>query len=856
MPKINKTGYDVKDFTQLFNTFLVKLNLGIGQLIQRLVDNKTPIPRDTLNNWKSGKTHKPRYPEDILKLARALTLSEVETNELLRSAGHPPVDALRQLSEHKALLSYWDTPHQGLPAPSFFIGREEEIQQLTQALTAESRATAVIQGMGGIGKTTLAAFLANQLSQLFPDGILWADLEQYNPMALLSSFVHAYGEDVSEYTELTDRQRIVRDILSRKKVLLVLDNVQKEAELSAFLPIGGKAATLITTRSHNLWAVRFARACVSLKPFDVERQEALQLFTQLLGEQSQQDATMALSAIADSLGHLPLAIDIVANRLVNEPGWDIGRFWARLRQEKRRLDLLNYNDSIGVRLSINISYEALDQELQQFFVRLGVFSGVDFDIAAISAVTQTPLFTTQDYLTKLYMLSLLQTGQTQNRFRLHPLLREFASEKLQDFTSVKRMASYYLAYAVEHETNYDALDVEYSNLEAALTAAWEHELIEVLVNGANALYAYWETRGLYETAMLHLERAQEVARRLENQLALAQTLHRYGRLAVRQGVYDQAKRFYLEGLQVSRSINNISLVCALEQSLGALAARQGAMKQAQDWTEKALIRSRQLADDNRIFNLLNNLGGIMANSGQLIKAQGHYEEALQLVQAIDGQTAMRRQGVLLQNLGRLASDLGDQDQAVAFFHQAWALAVKQDDQARLCGLLDNLGFEQFLLGNIEEAGIQFKQGLKIARNINSPLFICRHRANLGLLDMVQGKIEAAHRHFGDALQLAQDMGANWDECLIRNRWGDCFLAEDAWANAEAQYQSALEVGKRAGFSEHEAQALWGLAQVAEKQKLFDAARIRGRKSVKLFGSMKHRFTRQVEIWLHALPESM
>jgi tetratricopeptide (TPR) repeat protein len=765
----------MKTFTDLFNKFLDRMNIKIGQLVKQLQDNNIPIPRHTLNNWKRGKTQNPRHPEDILKLARVFKLSEAETSEFLRSAGHPSVDELRQNGAYTEMLSCWNIPHLELPVTPFFVGRKEEIQILTDALTVDSRPVAIIQGMGGVGKTTLAAYLAYQLKSAFPDGILWANLEQYNPMQLLNSFVSVYGEDVSTYTELADRQRVVRDILSRKKVLLVLDNVQKEAELTAFLPIGGRAAALITTRRHNLWATRFANACITLNPFDAKKQESLELFANILGETVLQESEAALVELADSLGHLPLAVEIVANRLASEPNWSIDRFLARLRQEKRRLDLLRFNDDVSVRLSLNISFETLGEESQNFLVSLGAFGGVDFSIEAAAIITHTSEFIAHDHLAKLYTLSLLQLGHGKDRYRLHPLVREFAREKLRDVTPVKRMARYYLAFAgdnkKENSQDFAVLDAEHDNLEVALTAAWEHQLVDELVSGANALCPYWERRGLYETATLHLERALEEARRREKPVALARTLHRYGRLEVRQGAYKDATNHYLEGLEIARRLKEISLICALEQSLGALAARQGLMSQAQDWTEKALARARQLSDGDRIFNLLNNLGGIMYNSGQLIQAQTLFEDALQLVGVLEGQAAASRQCVLLRNLGHLASDLGDHDLAKTYYEQGWSLASEQDDQTRLCDLLDTMGYEEYLSGDIGEAERQFKQGLKIARNMYSPLFICRHRANLGLLDTHQGLYDAAHRHFKDALQLAEDTGSNWDVCTVHNRWG-------------------------------------------------------------------------------------
>src|SRR5215212_5102869 len=59
-----------------------------------------------------------------------------------------------------------------------FVGREREIQTLINALRRESHACiSGISGMGGIGKTELALFVAEQLRDEYPDAQFFINLQ-------------------------------------------------------------------------------------------------------------------------------------------------------------------------------------------------------------------------------------------------------------------------------------------------------------------------------------------------------------------------------------------------------------------------------------------------------------------------------------------------------------------------------------------------------------------------------------------------------------------------------------------------------------------------------------------------------
>lgn len=69
------------------------------------------------------------------------------------------------------------------PLPSLVIGRESALTELKERLSNSKEGNSVqvitaMRGWPGVGKTTLAAWLAHndEIQARFPDGVLWASL--------------------------------------------------------------------------------------------------------------------------------------------------------------------------------------------------------------------------------------------------------------------------------------------------------------------------------------------------------------------------------------------------------------------------------------------------------------------------------------------------------------------------------------------------------------------------------------------------------------------------------------------------------------------------------------------------------
>lgn len=443
----------------------------------------TGVKHRTLDNWEKGAKPQRRRQEQIIKLASVLYLNESEANDFFRSAGLATIekivdDATR--SQNQKLLEVtrpWmdalrkrqeNIPFQVPSDIASFVGRKAWLRRLEQILLAPLHKTVcAIEGMGGVGKTSLAIRIAYQVQRYFPDGVLWARLDTSDTMTTLYSFGSALGYDLTNYTDLESRSRMMRQLLAQKRVLMVLDNVSTNIEMEPLLPATGHCAVLITSRNRlgtkNLTPIM-------LEPFESNGKECLDLFTAFLGHQRVKQEKTGLLEIGRIVGQLPLAIAIVAGRLGSEPNWTVLEFLERLKQQKRPLDELQHLDD-NIRKTFSVSFERLSPDDKEFFISLGVFFGEDFGVEASAYIASLDAAITQAKLRTVFMLNLVQQGGKE-RYRLHPVLRDYARDKIKTSLLYERMVNFFVNYIEAHRFDFVALDLEIGNILGAFEKAY------------------------------------------------------------------------------------------------------------------------------------------------------------------------------------------------------------------------------------------------------------------------------------------------------------------------------------------------------------------------------------------------
>ena len=296
-------------------------------------------------------------------------------------------------------------------------------------------------------------------SERFPDGQLYVELNgafenALTPEAVLGQWLRALGEEPSALpTGLADRAARYRSLLSRRRVLVVLDNARDVEQIRPLLPASRDCAVLITSRSRLAELPGAYRLSLSSMPDD----EAMILLAQLIGADrlaAEPEATAELLRACDGM---PLALRIAGARLGARANWAVSTLARRLSDRRRRLNELAIGD-LAARACFDVSYAALDRpeftgvlSLERAFRLLGLVAGPDIALPAAAALLGLCEARAELVLEALVDTHLLDSPEP-DRYRMHDLIRLYAAERAaaeeQDAAradAVRRLIDWYAA---------------------------------------------------------------------------------------------------------------------------------------------------------------------------------------------------------------------------------------------------------------------------------------------------------------------------------------------------------------------------------------------------------------------------
>jgi predicted ATPase/DNA-binding winged helix-turn-helix (wHTH) protein len=326
------------------------------------------------------------------------------------------------------------------------IGREDVIPTLSAQLVAARLVTIV--GSGGVGKTTIAIAVAQNLLENFAGDVLFVDFGALSgPDMVSSTLASLLGLTIGSGDSIPSLVAFLRD----KRMLLILDNcehvIEAAAALATKLLLAAPHVHILTTsrealrvpgeRVFKLSPLAFPPDDTKLTAAAVFSFPAAQLFVERVAaigtrlDRSDQDAAIVAS-LCRQLDGVPLAIELAAGR-VEAYGLEqtamlldqrLSQLWQGRRTAPRRQQTL--------RATLDWSYELLSELERVVLHRLAVFVA-DFTIEAALAVAtdtnvdQSSLFRAVDSLVAKSMVATSPLG-ARMRYRLHQSTRAYALE--------------------------------------------------------------------------------------------------------------------------------------------------------------------------------------------------------------------------------------------------------------------------------------------------------------------------------------------------------------------------------------------------------------------------------------------
>ncbi|MFD5829938.1 BTAD domain-containing putative transcriptional regulator [Lentzea sp. NPDC060358] len=682
-----------------------------------------------------------------------------------------------------------------------FTGREQELRDLLDHAgepDGHSSRIVAIDGMGGVGKTSLAVHAAYLLAEQYPDGQLYVDLggftQQQPPMSVDSvaeTLLRQLGVPVDRIPgDAHGKAAEWRAIAAQRRLLLLLDSAGSAAQVRPLLPPGANSMMLVTSRVRlvDLDGAHW----ISLGT--MSSASSLAMLADALGEKRVAAEPEAAAALAELCGHLPLALRIAAARLHNRPRWPIAYLVERLGNESRRLDELRSGER-SVELTLKLSYLGLTPKHRAALRLLALHPGHNnIEARSAAALLGTGVEEAEEIMEHLLDVHLIQQHEL-SYYAFHDLVRSFArrlgrrqagSEDggeagEEDEAAVARLLGYYvlatdlacdLAFpgrvVLEPEQCDDSpslpllrdadharkwLAREQDALRNAVVLAYRMGLHRHTAALARNAVFQFDAKGQFEECRQIAGIAVAASRRLGHDALLRVSL---SNLAI---AYWKLGRFYdgiaaaTEGLELAVRLGDRRGEAKDTGVLGVLLGGLGRFDEALSRLQQSIALKRELGASRAEAESLTNLSTLYEQWGHFEEAAAAALRALQLNRALG---ARDNELVSLADLATAHLGLDQDEEAQRYLDLALELvddASPAADRALVFALSAKAAHRR---GDRDRFTALFGRAVVLGRTSRTPIRQVRVESILGGLELADGRGQAALQLHGTAHRIASE----------------------------------------------------------------------------------------------------
>jgi len=639
-------------------------------------------------------------------------------------------------------------PDQIPPPPRGFVNRAADLEKLDKISrvteTGEGPAVVVLSGTHGIGKSAISRHWARRAKARFVDGCLYTDFGElrHRGGVLVDDVLGRYLADlgVPEETippDFAGRTALFRSHTAGKKVLILLDDAERVAEVMPLLP--NAEGSMVIVAGRNPFPELVADVARPLRLSRLSQESGEEILEAMIGDDRVRAERKQVAELLSICDGLPVAMRVCGARLEIEDERPISWLVELLADEEHRLGELS-GPKGSLDAVFNEAYTALGQDEQRLYRRLGSHPGVAFTAAASAAALDEPIVKAVALLERLAGAQLLEVDSS--RYRFHDLLHLHARNTARREESERDREAVVWRLVKHYERASWIADVAISP-DRLRVGSEPDELQEgeLVLRSGEAAFAWFEDERMNLLAAIRAaaERGwdSEVWRICEflwpcyfNRKPFAEWIEVYGL-----------------GAASAHRCGNLAAEGRLRAGLAKALIETGEF----DIAERELAAAERLSQESGHRHLC---ASVLEFRGHLELARGRFAQARDAYRGsrdLHDELGVVR-GVTLQDyhLGRALAGLGEHGRAVDSYARALEHVDPATDELLMGRTLIYLAESQLTTEDSDGAARSAMQALEIMRRNGLPYYEARALEVLAALAAAAGESDDAARRLHDA----------------------------------------------------------------------------------------------------------
>jgi DNA-binding SARP family transcriptional activator len=607
-------------------------------------------------------------------------------------------------------------PEMVLEKPRRLLGRAHLIKDIHSLL--DDGEPVLLHGLGGMGKTSLAATVAAERIELTQQPVIWLEAGDADVDTLFEALAHPFGQrQAIARTAGDDRVVAIRELLLKQQALLVLDNIWNDRALYKLMKAIPPGMPVIATSRQS---IPIDGKLIAVP--ELAAKSALALLNYYARNEFSVES--GAESLCKLLGGHPFALEVAGNQLKLNPLLTPTHLMENIAGAPHDLSMPGHFAEFGreaVKDLLDSSVNGLEKDAYAIFVNLGALFASSASIELLGLVTGRKQQDISNILATLQQHGLARifpmTESMPEYYRIHDLTYSYARDifRKQGGDRYRQVTVDAVQnFVADHSQDYDGLEFEQVNILGAVQAAHRAEEYGVSLGILSQLATdgYLDARGYAPLMLECIEDAIDVGMQMGPDHH--ETLHflttKRGNAFANSGDLDRALTAYEIALELAPNLHRKAIILCV---IGGVRFRQGA-DDYDDYLEEAYRIAKAEKDDIA-------LGRVLEFRGNCVKIKGDYEAAhhlyTQSVEVAKRTGDNRRLVFSLYNLAIAKTDLGHHQQALVIHQRIHQLGQDNSNHEWVAMAASGMARSYHNLGKHSEVHNHLKTALTLYRKI-------------------------------------------------------------------------------------------------------------------------------------------